>query len=529
MATVQTFNNFDCSTLAHFKNWAMAIGSALENLGWVQAADTSPAAQVDWANVVDVPANNVIRAANWSFDGDWTEGSPYTHGVDVVVYNPGSPPTGAVTYQCVLDNHGTLSNCLRQTAQTLSITSVDAHTGGQTVYNGSITGGASNAYRDWWFTILDCDNPQNNGSFICTASDTGTLTLQNANGVAEPSPSMSPTAVSSVNTVVYQYATTITGFQDADFEGQYFAFAGFANSGNNGSFECVWSGSGYQSVIVVNNASGVSEPSPSGTPSIICLTDPATSSAKTHPQWAPYYYEIWQTNDSLNATSPIFLRLVYYTQNPVLNGTGSSATPAILFSVGTRIVNGFISGNVLNAAASPVELLVQPGASAGASATYECDFSGSAGDFSMHMWRSVGANSTWTFVIDRGKNSGGTDIDTYFTVLSAQGSYAKYQQQIFKQSAGTRCPNAIDTFWETIDGAQSSYQQNGLVPALPIFPLIGYVGNPLFQAVAIPNGDVSVDGEQISVSVYGAPHTYMVSQNSTINANNNRCPAILWE
>ena len=115
MATVQTFNNYDCSTLAHFKNWAMAIGSALSELGWVQAADTSPASQVDWANVVDVPANNIIKAANWSFDGDWTEGNAYTHGVDVVVYNPGSPPTGAVTYQSILDNHGTLAKCTRQT------------------------------------------------------------------------------------------------------------------------------------------------------------------------------------------------------------------------------------------------------------------------------------------------------------------------------------------------------------------------------------------------------------------------------
>ena len=78
---------------------------------------------------------------------------------------------------------------------------------------------------------------------------------------------------SSANSTVYQWSGTITGFTDADFVGQYFAFAGFANSGNNGSFECVWSGSGYQSVIVVNNPSGVSEPSPAGTPSVVCLTD----------------------------------------------------------------------------------------------------------------------------------------------------------------------------------------------------------------------------------------------------------------
>lgn len=528
MATVQTFNSYDCSSLANFKNWAQAIGSALQNLGWVQAPDTSPATQVNWDNVVDVPANNIIKAVNWSFDSDWSQGNAYTAGVDVVVYDPGSPSTGAVTYQCVINNHGTLGTVIRQTALSLAISSVNAHSGGSTVYNGSFPGGASNAYVNWWFTVTGCDNPQNNGSWICTASTASTITLANGAGVSEPSPSGSPLMISSANSQVYLWGSAITGYQDADFVGQEFVIAGYLNGGNNGIFECVWSGSGYQSVFVVNAPSGVSEV-PSGTPTIICLTDPATSSAMTHAQWAPYYYEIWQTNDALNATSPIYLRLVYFSQSSALNGSGAGATPQILFSVGTRVTNGFISGNALNGASSPIELLVQPSASSGASATYECDFSGSAGDFSMHMWRNVGPSSTWTFVIDRGKNSGGADVDTYFTVLSAQGSYAKYQQQIFKQSAGTRCPNNIDTYWETIDGSQSSYQQNGLVPALPIFPLIGYVGNPLFQAVAIANGDVSVDGEQIAISVYGAPHTYMVSQNSTINANNNRCPAILWE
>ena len=520
MATIQNFKSFDTTTLANFKSWAHAIGAALSTLGWVQAPDTTPASQVVWANVVDVPASNVATTSGWSFTGTWVSGNPYAGGNDIVVYDPG---TGPVCYQAVYNNHGTLSTVTRQTAQSFAITSVDVHSGGTTVYHGTFTGGASNGFQNWFLTVAGCDNGANNGSWFCTSSTATTITLMNTNGVAE-TPGGSPTMVSSANTVLYFWSGLIQGWNDASFVGQSFAISGYSHSANNGTFTCIGSQSPNQQVFAVTNASGVNE---SGSGVIINLTDPSTSSALAVPLWAPYYYEIWQTNDSLNATSPIFLRLVYSTQNTRFNGTGSTAAPRIFLSVGTRVQLGFLGGNTLNGATTPIEKIITPGGSAAGSSTFECDFAGDAGGVQMHMWRDR-PSATWTLIIDRAKNSGGVDTDLYFTVLSCQGNN-RFQQQLFKQGAGTRCPNQIDQYWESIHSSASSFAQNGLVPAFPVFPIIGFVGNPLIRAVTIGISDSTSDGEQFSISLYGTAHTYMVSQNGTVSEPGNLNPAILWE
>ena len=519
MATIQNFKSFDTTTLANFKSWAQAIGAALSTLGWVQAPDTTPASQVVWANVVDVPGNNVATTSGWSFTGTWVSGNPYTGGNDVVVYDPGSGP---VAYQSVYNNHGTIGNVLRQVAQSDSITSVDVHSGGNTVYHGTFAGGATNGYQNYFLTISGCTNGANNGSWFCTGSTGTTITLQNANGVAESG--SSGTMVSSANTVLYFWSTLITGWNDPQFVGQSFAISGYTNSANNGTFVCIGSSSPNSQVFAVTNASGVNE-SHAGV--ITNLTDPSTSSAQNVPLWAPYYYEIWQTNDALNATSPIFLRLVYSTQNAVLNGTGSTSIPRVFLSVGTRVQLGYLGGNTLNGATTPIEKIIQPGSAAAGSSTFECDFAGDAGGFQMHMWRDR-PNATWTLIIDRAKNSGGVDTDLYFSVLSAQNN-TRFQQQLFKQGAGTRCPNQIDQYWESIHSNATSFAQNGLVPAFPVFPIIGFVGNPLIRAVTIGTTDSTSDGEQFSISLYGTAHTYMVSQNSTVSEPGNLNPAILWE
>jgi hypothetical protein len=528
MSTSQTFQKYDSATLAHFKDWAQSFGTALTALGWVQASDTSPASQVNWGNVVDVPANNIQATTGWRFDGTWVSGNNYntSGGNDMVMYDPG---TGAVCYQAIRNNTGSLTKAIRQTSQSFTITSVDNHSGGNTVYHGTITGGASNAYANWYFTVSGCDDTaHNDGTFFCNASTATTITLVNNAGVAETSGG-TPTCVASGNYTVYIWGATIPGWSDSDFAGQSFTISGFtlSSGANNGTFTCVASGFASSDVFVATNTSGVNEVPPGGQAGIVSLTTPSVSSAKITPLWAPYYYEIWRTNGPLNATSPIYLRLVYYTQNSALNGTGTSSTPHVLVSVSTSISNGFPNGNVFNGAASSVELSIAPGGSAGGSGTYECDFSGDADTFSMHMWRDK-PSGTWTLVIDRGKNSAGASVDTFFSVLTTWSSTGK-MQTLFKQSAGTRCPSTVDNTWSTISATQNSYAQNGLVPAFPIFPQVGYIANPLLQAVTLASTDVSADGEQFTVAVYGTSHTYMASKSNTINPSGTLCPAILWE
>jgi hypothetical protein len=57
--------------------------------------------------------------------------------------------------------------------------------GGSTIYTGTITGGGSNAFAGYTFVVAGFTTSANNGEFLCTASNTTTLTLDNANGVSE--------------------------------------------------------------------------------------------------------------------------------------------------------------------------------------------------------------------------------------------------------------------------------------------------------------------------------------------------------
>ena len=54
MATLQSFNYADNSTLAHFKQWAMSISTALATFGWTKTSDSG---QVNWTTISSVPSN----------------------------------------------------------------------------------------------------------------------------------------------------------------------------------------------------------------------------------------------------------------------------------------------------------------------------------------------------------------------------------------------------------------------------------------------------------------------------------------
>lgn len=71
------------------------------------------------------------------------------------------------------------------TTGTLTLTSVANASGSTTVYSGTITGGASNAFAGMQFTVGGFTNNQNNGTYTASASTATTLTLLNSQGTAE--------------------------------------------------------------------------------------------------------------------------------------------------------------------------------------------------------------------------------------------------------------------------------------------------------------------------------------------------------
>jgi hypothetical protein len=71
------------------------------------------------------------------------------------------------------------------TPAALTGASIAAASGGLTVYTGTYTGGAANAFAGMQAVITGATNAANNGTFLITASTATTLTLANPNGVAE--------------------------------------------------------------------------------------------------------------------------------------------------------------------------------------------------------------------------------------------------------------------------------------------------------------------------------------------------------
>lgn len=73
-----------------------------------------------------------------------------------------------------------------QTGTALTLTAAGNASGNSTVYSGTFSAGGSNAYVGFVFVVAGfVTHTVNNGTFICTASTTSALTLDNAAGVAE--------------------------------------------------------------------------------------------------------------------------------------------------------------------------------------------------------------------------------------------------------------------------------------------------------------------------------------------------------
>lgn len=219
-----------------------------------------------------------------------------------------------------------------------------------------------------------------------------------------------------------------------------------------------------------------------------------------------YVSEIWKTADALSSTLPIFIKIGY----------GFSTTnPRIQITVGQGSDG---SGNITGTTISSSPWVITGTAMTNqSSTTFPCYFSGSTGEFRMYMWSSsTGTLAIQTvFGIERSKSALGADTSDYFTVISAGGQNGGptiFQQSIKSASVGVR-----DTCWMAIPGSTGSNTGAafGTVTALPIFPVLGLVGNPFLGWMSAYGADVT-NGASVTVSsMYGSTHTYVGCTNAT--------------
>jgi len=99
------------------------------------------------------------------------------------------------------------------------------------VVTGAFSGGASNGFQNWAFTLAGAKNGGNNGTFICAESTATTLTFVNPFGVSEDLPA-GATVTSAASTTAY-----VGKLSNGSFNGltglNNIAVSGFTNAGNN--------------------------------------------------------------------------------------------------------------------------------------------------------------------------------------------------------------------------------------------------------------------------------------------------------
>lgn len=211
----------------------------------------------------------------------------------------------------------------------LTLTSVAASSGGSAVYTGTITGGGSNAWVGYSFAIAGFQNLTNNGTFICIASTTTTITLENAFAVAE-----THAATASSDEGVAVYTGTITEVANS-LVGKTFTVAGFVtNATNNGTFIAT-ANNGTTTITLAN-------------PDAVAETHAATA-VQQEAQWVDAITSVASSTGVYTGTFPEFasfpvggkVTIAGFVTNAVNNGTFTivSATATTLTTSNTASVS----------------------------------------------------------------------------------------------------------------------------------------------------------------------------------------------
>ena len=241
-------------------------------------------------------------------------------------------------------------------------------------------------------------------------------------------------------------------------------------------------------------------------------TTPGTSGGSTY--WLPYIYEIFASNDTLTSSCPIYLKIVY-------SCYGSAAfQPGLNVGVATSYSgNALLSGNIFNVSSNSGEVWTGINGSTAVTTPVEWDVcsngQGGVGNISIITGRGAyGLNSQTSqpqvIVIDRAKNNNGLDNGAFF-VASVSGA-TNYYQLIFAPATGGRLPATSAANVPTIfTASQSSGAYQGQAPVYPVFPITGYVANPMLGMATMSVNDAN-DGSLIQVVMYGGSHQFIVTK-----------------
>lgn len=259
-------------------------------------------------------------------------------------------------------------------------------------------------------------------------------------------------------------------------------------------------------------------------------------------RWTLYPFEIWKS-----ATTPtIFIKFEF-------NGNAADfAWPLIRITVATSDdTNGTMGGGAGNQVTTAISFPITNVSTVPEGMTLPCYFSGdSGGRFAMMFWPDlVGTASFWG--VERSLDNTGAYYTTpsgavtpYWTTVSHTYSGSIQMQSLINTTGSTWIKTTADTKITTISYAGNHASQfesvsldtgqgsaNFSVPALPVYPLVGWVGNPLTIALSGKLRDLPALGS-FTTLMYGSTRTYLATRNtnfSTFGEGNNNDLAMRYD
>ena len=236
-------------------------------------------------------------------------------------------------------------------------------------------------------------------------------------------------------------------------------------------------------------------------------------------------YSVYRMGDSLQSTTPFFIRFDYGTCN-------TTDAPGIKFQVGPA-TDG--AGNIVYPGGFP-QISTSGSAGVASASSFNCRTSGNSSSFRLNFWCGTGGVSEgWMIVIERDKDSSGADTALGFSMawcLIIQNNNSISLGSTFISNDGTWC--AVDTggFYAMVTN-NSSQTSGGSTGIGPVRCALGPLRNAMLGLAITARTDWTNESTN-SVTIYGASHTYLMLRPSggsnSLNRWNTDCGfAMLWE
>jgi|SRR5882724_2717160 len=232
-------------------------------------------------------------------------------------------------------------------------------------------------------------------------------------------------------------------------------------------------------------------------------------------------YAVYKMNDSLQATTAVFMRLDFGTgaQTDVpafklqvaIGGTDGAG--ALTGQLGTQQT---LSGNTANASSVNVR-------SAGTSSAYRMSF-----------WDTNGGGNGFMFAIERDLDASGTETTSGVCVITqwVQAGSVQFLGSQFIPASGSVGTN--DATWYALISTAANQTGGGNVGVAPVRVQYGPMRNPMRGVLVCARADFTPETTSL-VTIYGAAHTYLFLRPATsgaksLNTINSDCEyALLFE